>query len=206
MGLLVADRPDLPLSPLAHRALQVDDQAAGLVRFLAALRLPAGPVLVDGQGATDWVVVRAGQDPHLAAGALSIPRPAQRHLERIAASGACFDVLLIGHELTPGTIAALDDKRRAALTSPKAGATPASLRAELAKLVGDPPPDRVAAKVLGTASRVVAAVAAGSGALAAGAGSLIADGLDPFVFGGVSASGAAHPGELTALFYLTHWT
>ena len=206
MGQPLAPKPPGALSPLTERALEVDRVADGAVRFLAPCAMPAGPVLIDGRGDTDWVVVDARLDPHRAAGSLSIPREARRDLERISATGARFDALLIGHELPPGTVAALDTKTRAQLAKPKSDVLDGEASSKLEGLIGAPAPDRTALKVVSATRRVLSAFTVGVATAASAAAGLLDAGLDPAIFGVVAAHGEPRPGERVALFYLTHWT
>jgi hypothetical protein len=206
MGQPLPSKPPNALSPLTERALEVDRVADGLVRFLAPCAMPAGPVLVDGRGGTDWVVVDARLDPHLAAGNLSIPREARRDLERIAASGARFDALLIGHELPAGTVAALEMKTRAELAQPQSGVLAPKVASKLEGLIGAPVPDRIAQKVVSTTRQVLSTFKGGMAVAASTAAGLLDAGLDPVVFGVVAAHREPRAGERVALFYLTHWT
>lgn len=96
-------------SPLSRRAVEVAEGAGGLAEFVAPVPFPAAPVAVDGKGRSDWLILDARDDPHLAHGQLSIPPAPRRHLQRVAATGVQFDALLIGHELPPGTVAKVDD-------------------------------------------------------------------------------------------------
>lgn len=206
MGQPVAPKPPGALSPLTERALEVDRVADGSVRFLGPCVMPAGPVLIDGRGGTDWVVVDARLDPHLAAGSLAIPREARRDLERIAATGARFDALLIGHELPPGTVAALETKRRSELAKHQSDVLDPKVASKLEGLIGAPAPDRAALKIVTATRRVLSTFKGGMAAAASAAAGLLDAGLDPAIFGVVAAHGEPRPGERVALFYLTHWT
>ncbi len=191
-------QPPTVKDPLTSRALQVQAVAGPLVTFLGAVQVPSGPVLLDGRGDTDWIVLDTRLDTHLAQRQLAIPRGPRRHLEKIVDSGAQFDALFIGHELPAGTVAksAVDGKGN-----------------DIDSLLGDPPVDRSAAKavtairttidglkatavLLGKATAAAAVVAAGA----------LDGALDPVVLGVVTADGKAMPGDRAALFHLVHWT
>lgn len=191
-------QPPTTTDPLTSRALQVQAAAGPLVTFLAPVRVPGGPVLVDGRGKTDWIVLDTRLDTHLAQRRLAIPRGPRRHLEKIADSGARFDALLIGHELPAGTVAKarIDGKSD-----------------DIDSLLGDPPVDRAAVKAVAAVRAAVdglkaTAVLLGKGTAAAASGiASVADGvLDPVVLGVVTADGKATPGDRAALFHLVHWT
>lgn len=191
-------QPPTATDPLTSRALQVQAAAGPLVTFLAPVRVPSGPVLIDGRGRTDWIVLDTRLDTHLAQRRLAIPRGPRRHLEKIADSGAQFDALLIGHELPAGTVA----KAKVDGTSN-----------DIDSLLGDPPVDRGAAKAVSAVRAALGglkatAVLLGKGAATAAAGvASVADGvLDPVVLGVVTADGKAKPGDRAALFHLVHWT
>lgn len=189
--------PPAVSDPLTARTLELQATAGPLVTFLAPVRIPDGPVLIEGLGATDWVVLDTRLDTHLARRSLGIPRGPRRHLERIAASGASFDALFIGHELPAGTVSRAKADGKAD---------------DLETLLGASPVDRGAAKgvtVLRAAldSLKATAVVVGKGATAAAAvAGGVLDGLDPVVLGAVTADGKAKPGDRAALFYLAHWT
>ena len=208
MGQLPSYQSTTMHSPLTTRALEVADTAGGLAEFLAPVHYPSGPVLVDGKGATDWVLVDARLDPHLAAGTLSIPRHARRKLQRIDATGVVFDALLIGHELAPNTVDGLSDVQQAALATGVDSRTkapdPAACQHELDQLIGSPAPDRVATKAVAMTEKALRSIA-GAATAAAGAAATLLE-FDPVVFGVAAAKGNPKPGELVALFYLTHWT
>ena len=208
MGQSTVGQASRPMSPLTTRALEIADTTDGLAEFVAAVPYPSGPVPVDAKGATDWIIVDAALDPHLAAGTLSMPRHAQRRLERIAATGVRFDALLIGHELAPNTISHLSFEEREALLTRHGGSTKTDATSELqqqvSRLVGPPPPDRAATKAVEIGQALVRWVSGGMAATANTVGALL-DGLDPVVFGVAAAKGDPEPGELVALFYLAHW-
>lgn len=211
---LNVDQTAKPMSPLAFRAIEVADRTDGLADFLAAVPFPAGLVLVDGGGSTDWVILDARLDPHLTSGTLSIPREARRRLQRIDASGVAFDALLIGHELPPNTVRALSDTQRAALIAQADGiwkdAVPAELHQDLGDLIGAPTPERAATKVVALTEKVLRSLAqCAKGAVSAAVGAVAFSSelaLDPVVFGVAAARDDPRPGELVALFYLAHWT
>ncbi len=180
--------------PLTARALQVQSAAGPLVTFLAPVRIPSSPVLIDGGGKTDWIVLDTRLDTHLAQRALAMPTAPRRHLEQIAATGARFDAFLIGHELAPGTVAAADTKDE---------------HDDIAFFLGDPPTDPRAAKAVKAVRTGIEGLkwtAASFGR--AGAGVLrAADAvLDPVILGLVTADGTARPGTRAALFHLVHWS
>lgn len=191
--------PTLTRSPLAQRALAIAERGTDLLRYLGPLPLPSGPVLVDGAGDTDWIVLDARHDPHLAAGQLNIPPAARRHVETIAARGLEFDAYFIGHELEPGTVAALRADPSKPLAWKEAGAA-----------LGPPPVDRRATKVVAATTKALAigqAIAMKTGSALAAMAEAVGDiSLDPVVFGAVTADGKPDPGKLAAFFYLVHWT
>ena len=202
-----------PASPLAARTLEIAETAGGLVTFLAPARFPAGPVLIEGRGDTDWVVLDARRDPHVAAGTMAIPRGPRRHLERIAATGAAFDALLVGHELPAGTVAKLDRKGAAVPAAGKTDRPSATPGLKLDELLGPPPADRTAERTVAIANAVIAAAkraAVGTGRtfaqIGTGVTALFDLGLDPVVFGAVAADGPPKPGELVAVFHLVQWS
>ncbi len=194
-------KPPVVSDPLTARALQVQATAGPLVTFLAPVRIPHGPVLVDGRGGTDWIVLDTRLDTHLAERSLAIPREPRRHLERIAASGAQFDALFIGHELPAGSVAK---------------ATADGKSEDIGHLLGDPPVDRHAAKAaravrasLDGLKSAAAVVGKGAGMAALGVAAMsggLLGGLDPVVLGAVTADGKADPGTRAVLFHLVHWT
>ena len=196
---------------LTTRTVEVAENVGDLAGFVAAVPFPAGPVWIDGKGGTDWVVLDARIDPHLAAGMLAIPRRARRHLVRIDQTGVDFDALLVGHELPAGSVAPYDGKGPAVLHGQKGPPALASPK-ELTEIIGAPPPDRTALrtvaaadKAIKTIGRVAGQTGAGAQRLLSGAADLFSGGLDPVVFGAVAADGPPQPGELVALFYLVHW-
>lgn len=189
-------------SDLETRAIEIHRRAGALVDFVGVVRLPRDPVLIDGHGGTDWLVLDSRIDPTVAKAQLGIPAGARRQLARIAATGVDFDAFFIGHELPPGTA------KQLAEIAPDG---PTDLRA-VGGLLEAKARDRRAEKLVAATNKTVAAasgVARRAGRAAAGVASALGsalDGLDPVIFGAVTADGQARPGDLAAWFHLVHWT
>lgn len=192
------------LSPLTSRTVHIAEQAGDLAQFLGAITIPAHPVLVDGSGMTDWVLLDARVDPHFQANQLGMPHRCVRHLRKLHANNVDFDAILIGHELPPGTVAYLEKRGR--------DATGADLKT-LTNKIG-PPPTSIGAKRTAAIAKVTAKGITRAGAalgLLAGAvvlaplAPIAAFGLDPVLFGVVTDDPKVRPGSLGALFYITSW-
>lgn len=201
--------PREAVSPLTARALDVAETAGDLVSFVAAVPFPSAPVPIDGYGQTDWVVFDAKLDPHVTSGQLSVPRDARRRLEQVAATGVEFDALLIAHELPAGTVAKLNDSQVHSRTCHTPGGGDQNAAAKLDTMLGAPPADRTAVRVVALANKAVDGLrhaAVGAGRAAVHTGAAVHQGLDPAILGAVAADSPPKPGELCAVFYLVHWT
>lgn len=62
-----------PVVALTARSLEIAETAGRLLTFLAPARFPAGPVLSDARGSTNWVVVDARLDSRITGETVVIP-------------------------------------------------------------------------------------------------------------------------------------
>lgn len=164
-------------------------------------------------GDKSWVVVPVGRDPTLHRGRLPVPADQRRRLYALAQAGCDFPVVYAAHEVDPSKVAQVPLLQGAGTIGDGAAA----------HLVGAaPPPARAAAQSrhlgditakVGRAARSVLSIAGAAsllpvlaaGAVAAGLAGA-AGGLDPVLFGVVTASGRAAPGQIGAWVIIAQWT
>lgn len=187
-------------SKLEQRAVDIHNRAKGAVAPLGVATVPDQAVRF-ATGDSEWVVVPAEQDPHLARGTFAMPKPVLDRLGELDKSKVTFDRLFIAHELPTGSLAKI-----------KTGTLDA---ATLTALIPDAAPDPKTVSTLKSCTKI-ARIAAGAPLLpvavavslpAAGVAAVgVAAALDPALFGVVTASCRAHPGELGAWFLIAAWT
>ena len=192
------------LSPLARRALAVQEQAGSLVDFMGVAPIPDKPVVSTFETGNDWIVIDAVRDPHVCEGTLAVPRVIQRKLGRIDRSGTKFERLFVAHELPRGSVeeitkssGAVDiGKAKAAIgqpsTDPRVQTVAEGVAAVTKKMAKAALIATVATAVLPVSPLALAALASGSG-------------LDPAILGVVSTTGKAETGELGVFFLLASW-
>ena len=187
-------------------SVQLQLPVVGLALIFQERRLYRGPE-------SDWLLLPARRDPMVRNGGLPVPRDARRRLERLASSGVRVPAVFVAHELPHGGLARLarQDAREQDLASGRFAvlggresgqilptATPTKLAVAIAEAA-----DRAAAamaQAVVTTGRGVSAVLSELGDLAS-AGS----GLDPIIFGAITADGVAEPGDLAAWAVLARW-
>lgn len=164
-------------------------------------------------GDKTWVVMPVGRDPTLRRGRLPVPIEQRRRLEDLVEAACHFPVIYSAHEIDPSKTAAepvargartIDDGRAGQLV----GAAPPTAQAVArSRQLGDMTEKlgRAARKVLTVAGAAAVLPVAAAGALAVGAAGAVG-GLDPVLFGVVTASGRAVPGEIGAWMIIAQWT
>jgi hypothetical protein len=188
------------------------------VTLIGYAPLVARPVVLASSKA---VVMPLALDPHFQMGALGMPRKVRHQVRSLARSGPEFDTFYIAHELTEAAFEMVLRRPDVLLTN-------------LDQVVGPPKTDRRAERIvegtnvmahygaIGIAAGVLvptvflAAVAAAATAVAAGVavtplialGALLTSstsGLDPALFGVVTATGDLTVGEPAAFFHIASW-
>lgn len=199
MGMTPMTKPKPMTKPytLEERAIEVHRRSSGLVRPLGVATIPDGPVGLR-TASDDWVVIAAEDDPHLRCRKFVIPDAVAARLRELDRAKVAFDRLFIAHELPGGVLDQVDDTKLGP--------------GELARIIPAAAPHPRTLETLSVCNRITRAAAtalflplAAAGALPVAAGTLAAA-LDPALFGVVTESGTAAPGELAAWFLLAAWT
>ena len=172
------------------------------IGYVGQLPVPARSEIVR-TGTHDWIYHRFSDDPayHDRDG-LAIPKQSLQDLKRIRRAGLEFNEVIIAHELPAGTVSVNGEipqhvLRRLLTPGPSRVAQQrARQRGQLSELLVR----------LGTLPLLGLGAVVAGGAVAGAVGLSLVAGLDPILFGVVTAhEGPAQPNDLGAWFYLTHW-
>jgi hypothetical protein len=216
-GTIVREATPRPVSPeggrAGRRATVLERRSPGLERRAAGAGVPINylgiaPVFSEPRAyagpETDWVIA-----PAASAGDAVVPRAEQRALVKLNDAGIVFPLVYVAHEVPKGRLAAARGQ----------GADPVSLdRVAAADAVGPVPPPAAATMLadrLGRSSQAVlnglrraapiaGVIVASPFLLAGAAAATLAAGLDPVVFGVITA-GPAAPGQPAAWYVLASW-
>ncbi len=185
-----------PLTTLEERAVDTFTRSIGLLTPIGVTAVPVGPVGFS-TATTDWVVVAAEDDPHLAGGLFVVPRPVLDRLGSLDRLDVKLDRLFVAHELPAGTLSRTGGRLE---------------KNQLESVIPKGSPDPALCRTLDTCNRLVGAAAASVvapfAALGKGAAAIaqaMEAGLDPALMAVVTASGRATPGELGAWFLIAAW-